>query len=337
MEVYLSDKILAGDWWLKGCALKLLMYITKAVLRSEDGKLAASRAKLATAIDATEWGVRAAIDVLKKKGFIIQAPSKPKQQIVFSLSASYAKSLNTDRQATAKDTANKPRPRRAAAKSQTAQNADVQGVQDVGNGAVPPSDRQEGAKQRKQEKSPKPPKRSKEVLPDGRGSLSDDKTLLHKRARETFEQVYRELYDTPYYWTAADAGSMTHLLNKIKFARLNYTHHGTVTPLPVDNDSLINALRQFLLSINKEWISNNYSVKIINSAYNEIRSELKNQMRNGNSKQTPKSGDTAADARRAEIANSIAASDAEWYRKHGISPGDSQSDATKPDNPPVQP
>ena len=335
MDVFLSNEIMAGDWWMKGCALKLLMYITKAVLQSEDGTLVASRAKLAKAIDATEWGVRAAIDVLKKKGFVIQAPTKQKQPLVLSLSESYAKLQKTHRQEPAKTPEKKPRQRRVNAKSESAQNADIQGVSQDTTESVPPSERQSRSKQRKQEKPPTPPKRSKEVLPDGRGSLSDDKTLLHKRARETFEEIYQQLYDTSYYWTAADAGSMTHLLNKIKYSRQNYKRQGVVEPLPIDNDSLIEALRQFLLSINKEWISNNFSVKIINSSYNEIRSELKNQMRNGNTKQTSQSGDSATDARRAAIADSIAASDAEWYRKHGISPGNGQPDAAKPSSPHV--
>ena len=134
---------------------------------------------------------------------------------------------------------------------------------------------------------------------------------LNQRARLCFEEVYRNLYHAEYYWTAKDAGQMTQLLNKIRFSR-----EKRATPLPVDDESLVEALKKFLLSINKDWISNNFSVSMIASHYNEIISEIKNRT-NGRKTST----DTATLARRAEIAANITSYDEQWQREHGTGDG----------------
>lgn len=119
------------------------------------------------------------------------------------------------------------------------------------------------------------------------------------------------MYHAEYYWTAKDAGQMTQLLNKIRFSR-----EKRATPLPVDDESLVEALKKFLLSINKDWISNNFSVSMIASHYNEIISEIKNRT-NGRKTST----DTATLARRAEIAANITSYDEQWQREHGTGDG----------------
>ena len=96
-------------------------------------------------------------------------------------------------------------------------------------------------------------------------------TLVSK-ARKVFEDVYLALYGSSYYWAAKDASNMAQLLKKISFSRTNRPQ-----PLSVDDDSMLVALQQFLTAINKEWISNNFSVPKINSYYNDIISEIKNQ------------------------------------------------------------
>lgn len=90
------------------------------------------------------------------------------------------------------------------------------------------------------------------------------------RAREKFEDLYRQAYGDEYYWEAKDAANMKKLLDKIAYSRRH-----RASPLPTDDDSLIDAFGKFLLSINKEWIAKNFSVTKINSQYNEIISEIK--------------------------------------------------------------
>ena len=95
------------------------------------------------------------------------------------------------------------------------------------------------------------------------------------RGRQIFEAYFLELYGEPYYWQAKDAKAMGSILKKISFAR----SHKTV-PLPIDDESLLKALEEFLRRIDKTWIMNNFSVNKIDSQYNEIVSEMKNRRQN---------------------------------------------------------
>ena len=73
---------------------------------------------------------------------------------------------------------------------------------------------------------------------------------------------------------------MNSILKKIAFAR---SHRAA--PLPTDDESLLNAWKEFLYLIDKTWIMNNFSVNKIDSQYNEIVSEMKNHkssVNNGN-------------------------------------------------------
>jgi hypothetical protein len=107
-----------------------------------------------------------------------------------------------------------------------------------------------------------------------RKSKPKEFTICHK-GRQIFEKYYQELYDSAYYWQPKDAKAMNSILKKISFAR----SHKTV-PLPIDDESLLKALEEFLRRIDKIWIMNNFSVNKIDSQYNEIVSEMKNHRQN---------------------------------------------------------
>ena len=107
-----------------------------------------------------------------------------------------------------------------------------------------------------------------------RKSKPKEFTICHK-GRQIFEKYYQELYDSAYYWQPKDAKAMNSILKKISFAR----SHKTV-PLPIDDESLLKALEEFLRRIDKTWIMNNFSVNKIDSQYNEIVSEMKNHKQN---------------------------------------------------------
>lgn len=103
------------------------------------------------------------------------------------------------------------------------------------------------------------------IPPEGEG--------INIKSRSVFESYVKSTFDTDYYWTEKDAGSMNKLLKKIRFSR-------NQKGMPVDDDSLLYALQSLLSSIHDDWILKNFSVAIINSKYNEIV----NQARNGNNK-----------------------------------------------------
>lgn len=109
-------------------------------------------------------------------------------------------------------------------------------------------------------KSPKPKKEKIKKSP-----------AIVTRGRAVFEEFYQKLYDSPYYWSAKDGMHMKQLLQKISFSRQHREN-----PLPVDDDSVLAALGQFLERINKSWVMDNFSVSTINSQYNNIISEIRN-------------------------------------------------------------
>lgn len=115
------------------------------------------------------------------------------------------------------------------------------------------------------------------------------------RAREIFETFYEREYESAYYWEAKDAVAMKRLLQKISYSREHRP-----TPLPIDDDSILDALSKFLSSIEKAWLRDNFSVTNIDSQYNNIISEIKNRSKspttNGRYNQTAQAGRTSVGA-----------------------------------------
>lgn len=93
-------------------------------------------------------------------------------------------------------------------------------------------------------------------------------TSLNGKARKVFEEHFKATFDSDYYWTAKDAGNMTALLQKIQFSR---TQRGMQT----DDNSMLEALKAFLMSVQDGWLFDNFSVPNLNSKYNEVISQAK--------------------------------------------------------------
>ena len=99
---------------------------------------------------------------------------------------------------------------------------------------------------------------------------------LQSCARKAFEEHFFQQFNEYYYWTAKDAGCMKKLTAKIKFSRKQ-------KGMPVDEGSIVNALKAMLDCIDGDWLMENFSVANINSKYNEIVSaaHMKMKQRNG--------------------------------------------------------
>lgn len=104
------------------------------------------------------------------------------------------------------------------------------------------------------------------------GEKKDKPFSLVTRARKIFEEHFRSVYGEAYYYAAKDAGNLKQLLGKIAHSRKDRPE-----PLPVDDDSLLEAFKSFLDHIDGGWISGNFSLPIINSKYNELISKIKNE------------------------------------------------------------
>ena len=320
MVILFEEKLFLQDWLYKSCTAKVLMFLTSVISKSGENKIRLSRKEICLQLNESDWSVRMAVKTLIEHKILLQLSSNSGAAAIYSISIDYIKIDNIPLQLSSKGTRKKSKSSPASlqlpSSSESELNnydtdnySDKEGVHSPASLLLPSSLNE---KETKKKKSPIPPikkiKKKEVVLTDGSQLLPDGKVVLNKRAREVFEKIYQELYGTTYYWTAKDAGQMTKLLNAIKFSRQN-------RPLPLQNDtdSVIDALEKFLLSINKTWINDNFSVAMIASHYNEIISELKNKKNNGKAMYRT---DNSADCRRAEIISNVASYDEKWKREN---------------------
>ena len=320
MVILFEEKLFLQDWLYKSCTAKVLMFLTSVISKSGENKIRLSRKEICLQLNESDWSVRMAVKTLIEHKILLQLSSNSGAAAIYSISIDYIKIDNISLQLSSKGTRKKSKSSPASlqlpSSSESELNnydtdnySDKEGVHSPASLQLPSSLNE---KETKKKKSPIPPikkiKKKEVVLTDGSQLLPDGKVVLNKRAREVFEKIYQELYGTTYYWTAKDAGQMTKLLNAIKFSRQN-------RPLPLQNDtdSVIDALEKFLLSINKTWINDNFSVAMIASHYNEIISELKNKKNNGKAMYRT---DNSADCRRAEIISNVASYDEKWKREN---------------------
>lgn len=145
-------------------------------------------------------------------------------------------------------------------------------------------------------KKPATPKEKAEPKPKKKTApRKKEPPKLVTRAREIFEAYYEREYESAYYWEAKDAVAMKRLLQKISYSREHRP-----TPLPIDDDSLLDALSKFLTNIEKAWLRDNFSVTCIDSQYNNIISEIRNRSKsltpNGRYNQTAQAGRTGVGA-----------------------------------------
>lgn len=324
--IALNEKILEGTWWYRGCAMKLLLYLVEKARGLGQATVEYNRRVAAADLGESEWAVRLAYDLLKSKGIIHQITAQRKVGTTIGFTGDYVCVMSDPLPNTAqskgkkKGSSPKNRPNTAQINSTVTDSKSdgLEGTEGAGSPISRPNTAQKKDKEIIKENSPHTPyiENNKETeCPNGRLAPGPDSPPpLNQRARLCFEETFRELYHSEYYWTAKDAGQMTQLLNKIRFSREKRKN-----PLPTDDDALIEALKKFLLSINKDWISNNFSVSMIASHYNEIISEIKNRNNSNNGRKT--SADTASVARRTQIASNIASYDEQWRREHGTGEG----------------
>ncbi len=320
MVILFEEKLFLKDWLYKSCTAKVLMFLTSVISKSGENKIRLSRKEMCLQLNESDWSVRMAVKTLIEHNILLQLPSSSGAAAIYTISTDYIKIDNISLQLSSKGTRKKSKSSPASLQLPSSSeselnNYDTENYSDKGGVRSPASLQLPSSLNEKETKKKNPPippikkiKKKEVVLTDGSQLLPDGKVVLNKRAREVFEKIYQELYGTTYYWTAKDAGQMTKLLNAIKFSRQN-------RPLPLQNDtdSVINALEKFLLSINKTWINDNFSVAMIASHYNEIISELKNKKNNGKAMYRT---DNSADCRRAEIVSNVASYDEKWKREN---------------------
>ena len=320
MVILFEEKLFLQDWLYKSCTAKVLMFLTSVISKSGENKIRLSRKEMCLQLNESDWSVRMAVKTLIEHKILLQLSSSSGAAAIYTISTDYIKIDNISLQLSSKGTRKKSKSSPASLQLPSSSeselnNYDTENFSDKGGVSSQASLQLSSSlneKETKKKNSPIPPikkiKKKEVVLTDGSQLLPDGKVVLNKRAREVFEKIYQELYGTTYYWTAKDAGQMTKLLNAIKFSRQN-------RPLPLQNDtdSVINALEKFLLSINKTWINDNFSVAMIASHYNEIISELKNKKNNGKAMYRT---DNSADCRRAEIVSNVASYDEKWKREN---------------------
>ena len=152
---------------------------------------------------------------------------------------------------------------------------------------------------------------SSELTLSSASARAREKETIITKAREIFEHYYERTYGQSYYWEAKDAKNMGDLLRKITFSRKNRK-----VPLAIDDDSILEAFRTFLESINKNWIHSNFSVPKINSQYNEIISEIKNRKPNEQQGFDQNTANAICSARQKEsVMHDLARAEQEWLER----------------------
>lgn len=332
MVILFEEKLFLQDWLYKSCTAKVLMFLTSVISKSGENKIRLSRKEICLQLNESDWSVRMAVKTLIEHKILLQLSSNSGAAAIYSISIDYIKIDNTSLQLSSKGTRKKSKSSPASLQLPSSFENNLNSYDTANYSdkeyATSPAFLQLSSslneKETKKKNSPIPPikkiKKKEVVLTDGSQLSPDGKVVLNKRAREVFEKIYQELYGTTYYWTAKDAGQMTKLLNAIKFSRQN-----RAIPLRNDIDSVMDALDKFLLSINKAWINDNFSVAMIASHYNEIISELKNKKNNGKAMYRI---DNSADCRRAEIVSNVASYDEKWKRENSAGDTGWQEDAT---------
>lgn len=92
---------------------------------------------------------------------------------------------------------------------------------------------------------------------------------LHVPFREFFIQFYTAKKATPYAWSAKDASNLSSLIKKIR--RLMGDNCSDEKYLEVWNRFLKKSIEV------DQWISDNFSVSILNSKYNELVAKIQNK------------------------------------------------------------
>lgn len=98
------------------------------------------------------------------------------------------------------------------------------------------------------------------------GKPKNPPSRLNSEARKVFEEYYRSTFSSDYYWTSKDAGSMTALLQKLKFQRKQKN-------MTTDDEGVLKALAYLLKTISDGWLLEHLSVSNINAYFNEIVSQ----------------------------------------------------------------
>jgi biotin operon repressor len=148
--------------------------------------------------------------------------------------------------------------------------------------------------------------------PGAKRKLKNGKDVsLATRAQEIFMAYFQQEYGEAYAWRTKDMVAIKDILSKITYSRSHKT-----PPQAIDEDSVLNAFKVFINSIQKSWVKDNFSLPTINSQYNNIITEIVN-LRNGRTKSNHSQGaGTEQLARQMQtVVNDIAKADEYYYQQ----------------------
>ena len=95
-------------------------------------------------------------------------------------------------------------------------------------------------------------------------------SLLHKNAKEIFENFYSSKFKTNYIFTGAkDATNLKSLLTKIATKVKE-------SEMEVTEENQLNGFKHYLESITDRWVLDNLSISLVNSKFNELFKSAKN-------------------------------------------------------------
>lgn len=93
---------------------------------------------------------------------------------------------------------------------------------------------------------------------------------LRGDCKDSFLKIYKEKFQTEFYWGPKDATNLIRLIDKITF-KVKEKFPGKESP-----EKVYEAFNLVLLQIKDQWVLSNFSIPVINSKFNEIFTQLKN-------------------------------------------------------------
>lgn len=118
---------------------------------------------------------------------------------------------------------------------------------------------------------------------------SPEETQLHNECKKIFSDLFKQFKDTDYYWKAKDMAALVGIIKQIRYQM----------PQEEQNDISIVASNfqvfiRLIFTKANDWTRANATPTVINSKFNEIYTQLKNNSQNGN-KQSTESGNARDD------------------------------------------
>ncbi|MBR1785302.1 MAG: DUF4373 domain-containing protein [Bacteroidales bacterium] len=120
---------------------------------------------------------------------------------------------------------------------------------------------------------------------------SPEETQLHTKCKECFDAAYSQFKGNAFYWKAKDMAAIYGIIKQIRF-QMDEADKDNLDVVYTNFQAFVHAI----LNRADDWTRKNISPTLIDSKFNEIYTQLKNNTHNGNQNANAGSGNARDDA-----------------------------------------